>query len=699
MPTQALEKWRLEARREKKMISSGESPAPRFKDPQQRGAARALAGFFALMLLLTLLSRAAEGLTVARVEVAQPKTGVLTQRVTVNGVIEAQGDLPITLPGGIEVLRVAAEKGQRVQAGGVLLELDQAGLESGLEKLRNGLKLLDLRIAAARQGNTEESTDALLSAQEAVESAEEALRSAEQALENAREDHERLVQSRETAESREAEDLAQARADVEQAEANLEKAKKKAKEELEKAAKEKAEAARETLTGLEESAAEEKGAAKETLDTASQEQSSAADAYWNAIEARDRADRLVHEAQAALDKLLEAEAPDEQTVAAAQAALSQAQSVLLQIESSMGSLSAANDSAGQALKQAQESLKKVNEKWEKELGKAKEALEKAEAELSEVQARSDMSEEPLVVSAQASLDSARRALRSAERMEADTQVSTEDQLRSSLRGIETAEQNVESARRNLERAERGVDSALRQMENQRKNNENARRQAEIEELGYLSQRRELEESIAALEQAAAAGGVVTAPISGTLFSILEEPGKTQEGARVALLSRSDLGFQFTGKLTEKEAGKLSVGDEGTLTYQQDGKSKTAKVAITGIGMADEQGMVQVTVRLEGSYPTGVSASLEISKRSEQYSTCLPVSALRSGGTEGYFVLVMREKATVMGKEQTAVKVPVELLERDSKLAAVEGGMLQQGDRVIVTANKPVTEGDRVREAG
>ena len=277
MPTLSLEKWREEAHREKEMLSAGETPPPKLKNAQQRWAAKALAGFFSLMVLLTLLSRAADGLTVALVEVAEAKTGILTQRITVNGTLEAQGDLPLNLPGVIEVLRVVAKTGQRVQAGDVLLELDQEGLESSLEKLRNDLSLLDLRIAATEQGNTGATADTLWNAQEAVVNAQEGLRSAQQALEEARADYDRLVQSRETAEDRSAEDTAQAVADLERAEAELEKAIQKAKEELVKAAQEKVDAAQETLTELEEAADEEKKSAQEALSDAQKQQSSTAD--------------------------------------------------------------------------------------------------------------------------------------------------------------------------------------------------------------------------------------------------------------------------------------------------------------------------------------------------------------------------------------------------------------------------------------
>ncbi|MFQ8761130.1 MAG: hypothetical protein ACLSAF_18500 [Intestinimonas sp.] len=43
----------------------------------QRAAARGLCVFLALMAVLTLLSRAADGITVAQVQAQNPKTGIL----------------------------------------------------------------------------------------------------------------------------------------------------------------------------------------------------------------------------------------------------------------------------------------------------------------------------------------------------------------------------------------------------------------------------------------------------------------------------------------------------------------------------------------------------------------------------------------------------------------------------------------------
>ena len=106
---------------ERARLAAGTPPEHRMKHALQRKAAKALAGFFVLMLVLTLLSRAAYGITVARVETEKSKSGILTQRCTITGAIQAMGDLTVDLPEGLEISRITAVQGQAVQAGDTLL--------------------------------------------------------------------------------------------------------------------------------------------------------------------------------------------------------------------------------------------------------------------------------------------------------------------------------------------------------------------------------------------------------------------------------------------------------------------------------------------------------------------------------------------------------------------------------------------------
>lgn len=355
----------------------------------------------------------------------------------------------------------------------------------------------------------------------------------------------------------------------------------------------------------------------------------------------------------------------------------------------MNSLADSSSTAYNAVKRAKENLKKVKEKWEKEVKEAEAEVTEAEKKLEEAEKRTDMSEETLVVTAQSALDAARQRLRSAERAAEDAASATEEQLLTAQRAIESAQQGVESA-------QRGLESAQQQAENDRRTNAASAQQAEIERLGYVSQRREKQEILDILRAAQEAGGRVTAPIGGTVKKIRTETGVTQAGEQAAVLSRGDLGYQFTGTLDQKEAEQLAVGDEGSLSFTSQGKSQSAKVIITAISGADDKGQVTVTAALEGTgWAGGASAKLEITKRSEQYSTTLPLGALRSG-QNGEFVLVLREKQTVMGTEQTVAQVPVTVKARDSERVAVEADGLLPEDQVVVSSSKPIDQGDRVR---
>lgn len=660
-------KWSEAAEEERLRLASGEKPRSRFQSGLQRTAARALAAFFALMLVLTLLSRAADGATVARVGTQRARTGILTQRVTVSGSLQPLGDLDITLPGGILVRRVAVKQGERVQAGDTLMELDMDDLQNQLTSLREKLRIVELRLQAAETGTTSTDMDAVLAA--------------EQALADAREDYERLTEKNTAQESRAQEDLQDAQSDYDKALADYDRAVERTKEDLVKAAEEKAEGAEKELASVKEAAELAVESAQQSLVSAQDTQKSHSSAYYNSVDQLDKLRDGWKRAQEELQALVDAGA-DEEAIAGAQAAVDAAAE---QVHSAEWNLDSYNYGPDLAVKRAEQNLEKVRERQEKKVADAEEELQKAKDELEKVKARTDLTGESAVMAAQSAVESAEKALRSVRRGLEDSAYTAEDALYSAQRAVEAAQRSLDTAQR---KAQEAADAA-------RRSDEGDRRKAEIERLGYLAEKRELERDIAALNAAASSDGRLTAPADGTVRSILAEPGKTQAGVRLCVLTRSDGGYRFEGKLTEEEAKDLAVGDEGGLGFTYGGKSVEVKAQITSIGAPDQDGRVMVAAGLpEGAYPDGVTASLELSKRSEQYSLVLPLTALRGEG-EDTFVLVLQERKTVMGNEQTVIKLPVTVKERDSKLMAVEGAFLGT-EEVVVSASKPIGEGDRVR---
>jgi len=77
-----------------------------------------------------------------------------------------------------------------------------------------------------------------------------------------------------------------------------------------------------------------------------------------------------------------------------------------------------------------------------------------------------------------------------------------------------------------------------------------------------------------------------------------------------------------------------------------------------------------------------------------YSMCVPNGVVRKD-QNGHFVLVVREVKGILGAQTVAERVNISVLERDRNRCAIEGP-LNREYLIIVSGNRPVSEGNRVR---
>lgn len=332
------------------------------------------------------------------------------------------------------------------------------------------------------------------------------------------------------------------------------------------------------------------------------------------------------------------------------------------VENARRSLETAVENAGKAYDSAQKSYDDSDRTSQEQLQAAWDKVDAAREKLT------------------AALDNADKTVETARKAFDDNEQSYGDQLL-------TSERAVQNAKRNLESAEKQVQDGLT-------NNEKSLRQAEIDMIGYLAEKRGLEKSIAALETAVALNGVLTAESDGTVITAGNK-GRTSETSPVATLSDNTGGFRFEAVVAESAAEKLTPGDKGTMTYINEGKQATADAWVTSIGAPDENGRVTVTMSVSNkTYPSGVSAEVTIQSVSDRQNMTLPLTALRTD-SDGDYVLILREKKTVLGTEYILVRIPVTVSMRDSELMSVKAS-LSRDDKVVTGVNKPVSEGDRVR---
>ena len=94
---------------------------------------------------------------------------------------------------------------------------------------------------------------------------------------------------------------------------------------------------------------------------------------------------------------------------------------------------------------------------------------------------------------------------------------------------------------------------------------------------------------------------------------------------------------------------------------------------------------------------GESLDFQITKESQVYDCCLPLTALYENDSD-YFVYVVEEEDSVLGNVQTVRQVPVEVEEKNETTVALKSGTLTNEQKIVVSTDKAIQGGSRVRLA-
>lgn len=105
-----------------------------------------LAGFFALMLLFTFLSRAADSVNVAQVETKTVQNQVITHEVTGTGKVMGTRERAVFTQEGQKVEQVCVQEGQNVKKGDVLLKFSVKYLEKTIKEKQDAIDVLQGKI-------------------------------------------------------------------------------------------------------------------------------------------------------------------------------------------------------------------------------------------------------------------------------------------------------------------------------------------------------------------------------------------------------------------------------------------------------------------------------------------------------------------------------------------------------------------------
>ena len=192
-----------------------------------------------------------------------------------------------------------------------------------------------------------------------------------------------------------------------------------------------------------------------------------------------------------------------------------------------------------------------------------------------------------------------------------------------------------------------------------------------------------------------ANGKVTSPKEGIVTSVFAQNGGVTSDAIISIADKES-GYKFVGQI---ESSKRTLVKQGqTVALKLNSGNYVENLTIEAISKSEESpDYVNVTVFLPaGTGEIDDMGEIIISSQSKKYSTCVPLAALRQGDNNSYYVLAVSEKETVLGTEKIAKKYEVQIEKKDNEFAALKEGTFSRGEQVIISSNKTVEDGDRVR---
>ncbi len=253
------------------------------------------------------------------------------------------------------------------------------------------------------------------------------------------------------------------------------------------------------------------------------------------------------------------------------------------------------------------------------------------------------------------------------------------------RAINDINKEIEKAKENLE------DSKVLEKENKIKDNNNIKKQNIDKEILKLSIQ-DKKDYILKLKQLIQNDYCILSPINGIISSVNAKEGEHLQKENVVSLVDSNTKYVFEVFLSEEEAKNIDKQDSANIKINSKVFEDIPIYKILDSIEEKKNGKI-VSFLLEEGKPND-EGKMEIVKESKQYQTVIPKEAIRMESNIEY-VLVARQKETMIGNQTLAIKVEINKLEEGDRLVAIEGAF-EPGDKIIVDSNKNINENDTVR---
>lgn len=257
--------------------------------------------------------------------------------------------------------------------------------------------------------------------------------------------------------------------------------------------------------------------------------------------------------------------------------------------------------------------------------------------------------------------------------------------------LEGKRQAIKSAEEVVRVATQAVETSTKQYELS-KDNKDYKSSSQITDLileGYYIDLNEKEKKQNEIVKLLECSGEVISPCEGVITHINLEAGMLTTGEDIIKIGTGN--YVFKAAFNREETINIELGGNVDVTLA--GKKKSIESKIGKISI-NKDGVTEIISNLpKGEYYLGEKANFRITTESEQFDQCIPIQALREDNY-GYYVLVISEREDILGMQNVAERININLLDKSASIAAVEG--VSSKSQVITDSNKYVYSGDKVR---
>ena len=217
----------------------------------------------------------------------------------------------------------------------------------------------------------------------------------------------------------------------------------------------------------------------------------------------------------------------------------------------------------------------------------------------------------------------------------------------------------------------------------------------LEDVKEASNTDELKKKLENLKKIEGAEGKFVSEKEGIVTNVAVVAGDVTSAGSAVYLADKESGYKFVAELS-KDLKKYAKQGQSVVLKIGNSNNEIGDLTIDSISKGEDDNY-KVSVLL----PTGVGeigdgGNLTLSSKSKKYQVCVPLEALHQEGQDKYYILVVGEEDTLLGTEKVAVRVDVSIADKNDTYAALTEGTISNSQKIIVSSNKTIKEGDRVR---